>query len=175
MKRLVYSKSTYNENTDFLEIEIDVTYSLVTLQCSSLMDINDPEFHEFEDSLLDILDMHDFNLEDAYQSDRKSSISQYYILTKTNEEGTRLRVFVKLRVSDHVVGTKTFRGKETTYRQRDDKYIHDEARQFAKDHFNQSRGYKPRHIEIILDGEHCSSYEEALTRIETRLEEFDPE
>lgn len=175
MKRWNHSSSTLNDNTDFLEIEVDIIFTAAAVEGSSILDINDSEFFDFEGSLLDILDMHDFNLEDSYQSSQKDSISQYYILTKLNEDKTRLRVFVKLRVSDHAVPNRTYRGREISHEKIDDGYTKREAKKFAIDRYNQERGYHPRRLDIIFDDAHYTSYEQALRAIESKLDEFDPE
>lgn len=175
MRRWIHAKSIYNDNTDLLEISVDIRYDLVRLDSSSILNLDDPEFTDFEDSLLLILDSHDFDLEDCYASNRPNSLSKYYILTKTNEEGTRLRVFVKLRVSDHAVGAKIRDGKLITHKKRDLEHIKNEAKKLAYEKYGQVRGYAPRRMDIIFDDQHYRSYEKALQAIEKQLDEFDPE
>lgn len=175
MKRWVHTTSTYNDNTDFLEINISVIYDIVPVEGSTILDLADTEFFDFEQNLLLILDTHDFELEDAYDSNRSDSVSKYYILTKTNEEGTRLRVFVKLRVSDHAVDVRYVDGKPLTHKRRDIEHIKKEAQKLAYEKYGQTRGYAPRRLDIIFDDKHYQSYEKALQAVEKQLEEFDPE
>lgn len=174
MKRWIHSSSLYNENTDLLDIEVSILYDLVPVDGATILDLASEEFFDFEQSLLMVLDMHDFELEDSYQSDRTGSVSRYYILTKTNEEGTKLRVFVKLRVSDHAVGARRKNGKYTTHNQRDMEHIKKEAKKLAYEKYGQTRGYAPRRLDIIFDDQHYQSYERALRAIEQSLDEFDP-
>lgn len=172
MKKWVHATSTYNENTELFEIDIFVHYIEDRVHSNSILDVHDSEFADFEGSLLDILDMYDYNLEDAYVSNKNTN-SRYYILTKTNEGGTRLRVFVKLRVSDHEVPDRVKYGQLDKYKQRDRDYINKEAKQFAEQQYGQIRGYRPRRIEIIFNDEHYTSYEQALRAIQEALDQFD--
>jgi len=175
MKRLIHATSTYNDDTDLLEINVAILYDIVPVEGSTILDINDSEFFDFEQNLLLVLAVHDFELEDSYESNRPNSSSRYYILTKTNEAGTRLRVFVKLRVSDHTVDSRYKDGKMITHKKRDVEHIKKEARKLAYNKYGQTRGYAPRRIDIVFDDEHYKSYEKALQAIEKQLEEFDPE
>ena len=46
---------------------------------------------------------------------------------------------------------------------------------FVKDvlkDYNQTKGYKKRLIDIVLNGIRCASYEDALTKIETTLNDL---
>lgn len=173
MKRWIHATSTYNDNTELLEIDVFIHYVETEVQSNSILDIYDSEFADFEGSLLDILDMYDYNLEDAYTSNRLNSNSKYYILTKTSEDGIRLRVFVKLRISDHEVPDRVKYGKLDKSKRRDSSHIKKEAKDFAKDRYGQIRGYRPRRIEIIFNDEHYTSYEEALRAIQEALDQFD--
>lgn len=173
MKRWIHSISTHNANTDFLEIAVDIFYSK-PVEASSILDLNDSAFYDFEANLLTACEIHDFELEDSYQSNRKDSSSLYYIYTKTNEEGTKLRVFLKIRVSDHEV-PDNLASRGSTYKQRDIKHIKEEASKLAREKYNQKRGYVGRRLDIVFDDNHYSSYEDALQDIEKLLDKFDPE
>lgn len=175
MKRWIHATSTYNDKTDLLEIDVAILYDIVPIEGNTILDLNDSEFFDFEQNLLLVLAVHDFELEDSYESNRPNSLSRYYILTKTNAEGTRLRVFVKLRVSDHAVDVRYKDGKLITHKKRDIEHIKKEAQKLAYTKYGQTRGYAPRRIDIIFDDEHYKSYEKALQAIEKQLEEFDPE
>ena len=108
MKRSSGATSTYNDDTEFVEIEVNMYRSRDDLaEAASVLDSNDLEFFDFEGSLLAVLAMHDFELEDAYQHNKPNRVIQYYILSKTNSEGTRLRMFVKLQVSEHAEADRT--------------------------------------------------------------------
>ena len=47
MKRWVHATSIYNDNTDLLEISVDIRYDLVRLDSSSILNLDDPEFNDF--------------------------------------------------------------------------------------------------------------------------------
>lgn len=175
MKRWIHATTLYNDNTDLLEIDVTVLYDIVPIKGNTILDINDSEFFDFEQNLLLVLSVHDFELEDAYESNRSDSSSRYYILTKSNKAGTKLRVFVKLRVSDHSVDARYKNGNLITHKKRDIEHIKKEAQKLAYTKYGQTRGYAPRRIDIIFDDEHYRSYEKALQAIEKQLEEFDPE
>ena len=86
-----------------------------------------------------------------------------------------MKVFLKIRISDHVVPDRERHGKMDTYKKRDEKYTKRTAKEFAKENFMQPRGYRARHIDIVFNDDNYTSYEKALQAIEARLDEFDPE
>lgn len=173
MKRYIHYTSTHNKSTELLELDVDIhTYSDV-VSAASILDLNDSEFFAFESDILENCEMRGYQLEDSYQSDIESSVSQYYIYSKTNEDGTRLRVLVKIRVSDHELPDRQFNGRTVPSGKLAYDHVHERARELAKARFNQTSGYRPRSIDIIFDDEHFTSYEDALRQIEAKLDEFD--
>lgn len=173
MRKLVYVSR--RNNTSMLELEVDVIYFRDTVEASSILDINDPAFLDFEADIMSACELHDFELEDSYQSDDENSISQYYIYVKTDEDGSKLKVFLKIRISDHIPPMRAEHGELLTYDERDSKYTKQKAKEYAEMHFNQPRGYRIRRINIIFNDDNYTSYEKALQAIESKLDEFDPE
>lgn len=175
MKRMIRYSSTYNDKTELLEFEIEISYMNEAINSSTIMDLKDSRFYDFEAEVLAACEIHDFELEDSYQSNRVGSVSQYYIFTKTNAEGTKLRVFLKIRISDHEAPGREIDGKFATQNKLSTENLHKIAKEHAETHYNQHRGYRARLIDIVLNDEHFTSYESALQEIEDRLDEFDPE
>lgn len=173
MKRWIHRSVNYNEQ--MIEFDIFVELDPRDIKGASMMDLNDPAFYDFESNILNVCEMHDFELEDSYESSSPDSISQYYVYVKTNPEGTRLKVYLRIRVSDHVVPDRIERGKISTHKQRSKKFTNDQAREYAQEKFNQARGYRARDINIVMNDEFYTSYESALRDIEKSLDEFDPE
>ena len=171
MKRLIYRSINYP--TELLELDVYIELKENYVEASSILDINDPAFKDFEINVLSACELHDFELEDSYASDNKDSISQYYIYVKTNRDGTKLKVLLKIRVSDHVLDDRKLNGKLVTYNKRDLKYMNDQAKEYASKHFNQSRGYRARHLNIVFNDDLFTSYEDALRAIEESLDDFD--
>lgn len=172
MKRYISSKYNLSE---LYEFNIDIVESNSEVSAESILDTASPEYFDFETSVLDIFEMHEFNLEDAYQSNNDNSVSQYYIYTKLTDDGTKLRILVKLRISDHDVPDRTFRSGTASGRQLAESHTKHLAENIAKTKYNQSRGYRPRTLDIIFDDNHFVSYESALRYLEDRLDEIDPE
>ena len=173
MKRYIKYTSTHNKSTELLEIDVDVHIYSDTVSAASILDLNDSEFFAFESDILENCEIRGYQLEDAYQSHVENSVSQYYIYSKTNEEGTKLRVLVKIRVSDHESPDRQFKGRTVPSGKLAHEYVHDKARELAQDRFHQTSGYRPRTIDIVFDDEHFTSYESALRQIESKLDEFD--
>jgi len=175
MKRLVKYDSIYKENTSLLEIEIDILYldESSQISASTILDLKDSSFFDFESNVMLACEVRDYELEDSYQSSVEGSVSQYYIYTKTNEDGTKLRVFLKIRVSDHLAPDRTFHGRRISQKELSTNYVKEQSKKYAESNFNQKRGYRPRLIDIVFDDEHYTSYEKALRDIEDRLDEFD--
>lgn len=164
-----------NNRESMLELEVDIRYFRDNIEADSILDISDPAFMDFEEDVLSACELHDFQLEDSYQSNDATSMSLYYIYVKLTPEGNKLKVFLKIRVSDHVPSARYVDGKLVSYDRRDKAYTDDQARQYAKEHFNQPRGYRARRINIVFNDDNYQSYEAALQAIEERLDEFDPE
>ena len=175
MKRMIRYSSTYNQNTELLELEVEISYINEAINSSTILDLKDSRFYDFESEVLAACEIRDFVLEDSYQSNREGSVSQYYIFTKTNPEGTKLRVFLKIRISDHEAPGREIGGKFTTQKKLATENLHKISKEYAESNYNQHRGYKARLIDIVLNDEHFTSYEQALQEIEDRLDEFDPE
>ena len=171
MKPLIYRSVNYP--TELLELDVCVNLVDSSVEASSILDIDDPAFRDFEINILSACELHDFELEDSYASNSQDSISQYYIYVKTNEEGTKLKILLKIRVSDHVIPDAEIDGKLISYNERDRRYMNQQAQQYAKEHFNQSRGYRARHLDIVFNDDKFTSYEEALRAIEDNLDDFD--
>lgn len=169
MRRLIYNNRSNDDR--MLELEIEVNYFRDVISASSILDINDPAFLDFEADILEACEIHDFKLVDSYQSNDASSISQYYIFVKTNEDGSKLKVFLKLRISDHIPSSRD----SMSYDERDSRYVKQKAKEYAQEHFNQPRGYRARRINIVFNDDNYTSYEKALQAIESKLDEFDPE
>ena len=162
MKRYIRYTSTHNKLTELLELEVDVYMCSDPVSAASVLDLNDSEFFAFESDILENCEMRGYQLEDSYQ-----------IYSKTNEDGTRLRVLVKIRVSDHESPDRQFKGRTVPSGRLAYDHVHERARELAKARFNQTSGYRPRFIDIVFDDEHFNSYEDALRQIEAKLDEFD--
>ena len=173
MKRYIRYTSTHNKLTELLELEVDVYMCSDPVSAASVLDLNDSEFFAFESDILENCEMRGYQLEDSYQSSVEGSVSQHYIYSKTNEDGTRLRVLVKIRVSDHESPDRQFKGRTVPSGRLAYDHVHERARELAKARFNQTSGYRPRFIDIVFDDEHFNSYEDALRQIEAKLDEFD--
>lgn len=174
MKILAKYNTAYRPNTELLTIDIEVVRGSSVVNGSINLDRYDPDFDYFETNMMLAFDVRDFDLEDAYESNVKGSSSKYYIYTKIDPVGQRLKVFVKLRISDHVAPDRKKNGERISQKELSVDHVKEEAAKYAREHFNQRRGYKPRLIDIIFDDEHFTSYEKALCEIEDRLDEFDP-
>lgn len=174
MRRLVYV-SRRNSGSSMLELEVEVTYFRDAVEAASILDINDPAFLDFEADIMTACELHDFELEDSYQSDDENSVSQYYVYVKTSPDGAKLKVFLKIRISDHIPPAREENSTLLTYDERDSKYTKQRAKEYAESHFNQPRGYRVRRINIIFNDDNYTSYEKALQAIESKLDEFDPE
>lgn len=171
MKRWIYSN---DHLTDHLTLDIQVYYYRTDIEGASILDVTDPAFQAFELDVLEACDIHDFQLIEDYSSPVKGSISHYYKYIKTNKEGTKLEVFLKIRVSDHAIDNDISRNI-SNYAKRDQDYINKEAKKYAQEHFNQPRGYRGRRIDIVFNDDNYTSYEAALRAIEDKLDQFDPE
>lgn len=99
MKRLIYT-STSQKNSKLMKLEIKVSYDSEYVRTGSILNIHDNEFFDFESAILSDFELRDFVLEGSYESNRADSVSQYYIYSKTNEEGTNLNVLIELRIFD---------------------------------------------------------------------------
>ena len=172
LKRYIHRSVNYNELLLELEIEVNVESSI---NCSSILDVNDPAFFDFESSILGAFELHDFELIDSYKSEYPDSLSQYYVYAKTNSEGTKLKIFLKVRVSDHIVPDRLIRGELSKHKDKDLSYTYQEAKNYASDKYNQKRGFKARPLDIIFNDDHYISYEQALRAVEDKLDEFDSE
>lgn len=173
MKRLVYRND--DNSTEVLELDIFVELAEDAVLGKSILDVDDPAFVDFEINIMSACDIHDFELIDEYASNNPNSLSKYYVYEKTNEEGTKLKVLLKIRVSDHTIPDRKASGKLTTYTKRDQRYMNHEAKKLATEKYGQSRGYRARHLNIVFNDENFTSYEAALRAIEGSLDDFDPE
>lgn len=174
MKRLVYV-SKRNRKSSMLELCVEVEYFRDAVEAASILNLTDPAFLDFEADILTACEIHDFELDDSYQSNEDNSVSQYYVYVKTTDDGSKLKVFLKIRISDHIPPDREIDGEMTTYDERDSKYVKQKAKDYAMTHFNQPRGYRARRINIIFNDDNYTSYEQALRAIESKLDEFDPE
>lgn len=164
------------KNNPMLELEVDIHYFKDYVEAASILDLNDPAFYDFEMDVLEACEIHDFKLEDSYKSNDPNSMSLYYIYVKTNEEGTRLKIFLKIRISDHNPPSwKVGDTEVVTYNDRDKAYMANQAKEYAEKHFKQPRGYRIRRINIVFNDEFYTSYGDALIAIEDELDRFDPE
>lgn len=172
MKKMIVSSSNTNQE---LHIDVTVNFYRDYVEADSILNTKDPAFMDFEADILTACEIHDFQLQDHYTSNDPDSISQYYVYIKTNEDNTKLKVYLKIRISDHVPEDKVIDDKLTSYAQRDAKYVKEKASRYAQENFNQRRGYRARRIDVVFNDEHYTSYETALRDIENKLDEFDPE
>lgn len=168
MKRFV------NRNEEILEISVVIHFYKDDIAAASVLDISDPAFQSFELDVLEAFDIHRFELIEESNSSVPGSVSHYYTFVKTNEEGTKLKVYLKLRISDHQIGDDN-RRNIPKYAKRDQDFVNRRAREYAQENFNQPRGYRARRIDIVLNDENYTSYESALRAIEDKLDDFDPE
>lgn len=168
MKRVV------DRNEEILKIDIVVHFYKDDIAAASVLNVSDPAFQSFELDVLEAFDIHRFELIEESKSSVPGSVSHYYIFVKTNEEGTRLKVYLKLRISDHQIGVDD-RRNIPKYAKRDQDLVNKRAREYAQENFNQPRGYRARRIDIVFNDENYTSYESALRAIEDKLDDFDPE
>lgn len=166
MKRLV--------NSNELNLDVTVHFYKDNVSAASILDINDPAFQDFELDILEACDIHDFELIDDKKSSVKGSASHYYTFIKTNQDGTKLKIYLKIRISDHEIGDDS-RRSIPNYAKRDQDFVNRRAKEYAKENFNQPRGYRARRIDIVFNDENYTSYESALRAIEDKLDDFDPE
>ena len=166
MKRLIKDQT--------FEIDITVHFYKDDIAAASVLDSTNSDFRCFELDILEVCDMHDFELVDEKQSSTKDSASHYYTFVKLNEEGTRLIVYLKLRISDHTIDDDASRSIPQ-YAKRDQDFVNKLAKKYAEEHFGQPRGYRARRIDIVFNDEAYTSYESALRAIEEDLDRFDPE
>lgn len=169
MKRLYRSSQS---DDSLLEIDICVYQSEEAIENGSIMNVDKCKFHDFEADILDMFEQRDYELEDEFGSPVKGSNSHYYIYTKV-ENGVKLKVLVKLRLSDHCIPDRFIRGKQVSQKDSSAKYTKELAKSIAKDKYNQTRGYRSRNIDIVFNDKHYTSYEDALRDIEASLDEFD--
>lgn len=170
MKRYI---GKIRQNEELLEMEIDVTLYDAIIYSGTILDLDDPEYLDFESNVLTAFEIHGFELDNYYTSNNKNSASQYYIFTKTNEEGTKLQVLVKLRVSDHTNEGRKVGEVYKSSRKLSQGYVKKLAKDIAEERYGQTRGYRGREIDIVFDDNHYTSFEKALRAIEDRLDEFD--
>lgn len=169
MKRYLSTRT----KDQLLELIVDISYVGCAVEANSKYDLQSSGFYSFESNLLDDLEIRDFEIIDSYESDNEGSNSRYYIAVKTTEDGTKLRIFLKIRVSDHEVEDDRRNGKFSTFSQRDSKYVSNQAKEYAQQRFSQKRGYRSRRLDIVFDDTHYTSFESALRDIEDKLDEFD--
>lgn len=158
--------------TQYLELYIEVVGDVCNLYSGTILDVASSEFSDFETNILDACDIRGYQLEDSYVSNVENSISHYYIYSKV-ENGVRLKVLVKIRVSDHKAPDRVIHDQAVSSQELSSMHVKNLAKEIAKERYNQDRGYRPRNIDIIFDDDHYTSYESALRDIEHRLDEFD--
>ena len=87
MKRLIYSNTKTEEL--LLDLDVEVVVSGTILSSEEIpYDFQDSAFYAFESDILNACEIHGFELQDSYASNRNGSNSQYYVYIKTNEDGT---------------------------------------------------------------------------------------
>ena len=157
-----------------IRFNIEVCFYKDDINAASILDISNPAFTSFELDVLEACDIHDFELIDQYTSNAKNSISHYYTYVKTNEDGTKLKIYLKIRISDHTIVNDNSRDI-ASYKKRDEAHVKNKAKEYAQQHFSQPRGYRARRLDIVFNDENYTSYESALKDIEKKLDEFDVE
>ena len=128
---------------------------------------------EFEEFLFNIelaFDTYGFELIKKEHSNRQDSKSLYYYFKKV-ENNNIVTAIVKLRISDHTLPDRIYGNTKITGTQNAKKHFSNFVKDVLKD-YNQTKGYKKRLIDIVLNGIRCASYEDALTKIETTLNDL---
>lgn len=175
MKRFVKYRNTFdNSNSEMMKLTIEVVFEREEVAASTILDINDSRYFDFEHAILMACELRDFELIESYRSDSENSVSQYYIYTKTDPNGVKLKLLVEIRISDHTAPGRRIRGKNVSQEKLRNEFLKGKAKEIAQDKFNQTRGFRWRPIDIVFDDDHFTSYEQALREIEDRLDEFDP-
>lgn len=164
-------KSWINNSETVLELNVDVHFYKDDIAAASILDINNPAFQDFELDILEACDIRGFELIDESKSSVAGSNSHYCTFVKTTEDGTRLKVYLKIRISDHEIGDDS-RRDIPKYSKRDQDYVNKRAKQYAQENFGQPRGYRARRIDIVFNDDNYTSYESALRAIEDRLDDF---
>ena len=176
MKRLMRYYNTFNsDKAELLKLSVEVIFDKEEIAASSILDINDSAYFDFKEAILMACGLRDFELVESYQSDIDNSISQYYIYTKTDPEGVKLKIIVEIRISDHPAPGRDIHGQFVSQQELRNNYLKQKAKRIAEEKYGQKRGFKWRAIDIIFNDDHFTSYEDALREIENRLDEFDPE
>ena len=94
MKKMIVSSSNTNQE---LHIDVTVNFYRDYVEADSILNTKDPAFMDFEADILTACEIHDFQLQDHYTSNDTDSISQYYVYIKTNEDNTKLKVYLKIQ------------------------------------------------------------------------------
>lgn len=161
-----------HNSINILTLNIEVIFYKDDIAAASVLDIANPDFQAFELDLLEMCEIYDFELVEDHASSNKDSLSHYYTYIRTNKDGTKLKVYLKIRISDHAIDDDSSRDI-ASYKKRDEAYVKNKAKEYAETHFSQPRGYRARRIDVIFNDQNYASYEQALRAIEKKLDEFD--
>lgn len=154
-----------NDNTIIFNIDI---YGLQDSDIiEEVLSLEGREFEDFISNIELLFNTYDFELVEKEPSSKPNSKSLYLYYKKVENEKV-LKAFIRLRISDHDLPDRTVKGKFYTGTKLAQTYFNDKTKELAKS-YNQTRGYKKRMINIVLDGVSYNSYEEVLNHIEDRI------
>ena len=144
--------------------DIDIVDELVIEENIAL---EGKEFDDFIDTMKTLFTQNGFKKISESDSPNKGSKSKYYTFIKVVNNKI-FKALVRVRISDHEVPDRIIDGELMSHDKHMIQLMKQRAKQTAKS-YGQTRGYKSKYLDIILDGVHYFSYEDALDTIKKYL------
>lgn len=132
---------------------------------TNLVDINGDDYIQFVNKIKSIMNSLDYIINKEEFSPYKGSNSNYFEFLKFNDDVT-IKVAVFIRVSDHDVGIKKIKGVNTKSKDRRVNYLKTTRLPQLKQDFNTTEDPNVEIIDIIIDGQHCPSYDDAYNKFD---------
>lgn len=152
---------------------VDVYIDAEVIESAFKFDPDSGEFRDFEDDILDALEVRGYELQDEMYSNRNSSKSRYYMYTKV-QNNQLLEILLKIRVSDHPMVDRVNRGQLRQGSDLSDQFSKHYAEDLIQNMYPESKKVKIKNIDIVFDNQHYQSYDDALNAILDRVDRIKP-
>lgn len=161
------------KKTKIVKWNIDIDAETLIQSSTNASGVVTNEYEDFIDTLMYLLNIHNYELYNQHDSNREYSNSHYFTYFKFDPETeVEIKLIVNIRVSDHENIDRVQDGVYETGLQRRNAYIQQQVKDLSKD-WAFSKKFKSVRFDIIFDNIHYQSYDDALDALRSKLDELD--
>lgn len=157
-----------NEENDKIEFKLFDIQIINNDGIQENVELSGDEFETFVLTMMFLFQDNGFKVLSESESPNEDSESKYYNFIKVIDN-KMFKALVKIRVSDHKVPDRIIDGELISHDKHMTQLMKQRSQKIAKS-YGQTRGYKYRYLDFIMNGTHYFSYEDVLNDIKKYLQ-----